>query len=133
MILLAILFMWLSQFKWLFVVIPKNIKIIDTFNVCPIYLQHRRFDFLLTHVKYHKFSFLTFRESLLAYNHLYISANSLFIFWLCPSKDSNLFNVLDKVVSSANIINLKRSLESAMSLIYIINRSGPKIDPWGHQ
>ena len=34
-------------------------------------------------------------------------------------------------MSSAYIINLKRSLESAMSLIYIINRSGPKIDPWG--
>ena len=49
MILLAILFMWLFQFK--------QIKIIYTFNVCPIYLQYRRFDFLLRHMKYHKFSF----------------------------------------------------------------------------
>ena len=34
-------------------------------------------------------------------------------------------------MSSAYIINLKKSLESAMSLIYITNMSGPKIDPWG--
>ena len=33
-------------------------------------------------------------------------------------------------MSSANIIHLKRSLESAMSLIYIINMIGLKIDLW---
>ena len=74
--------------------------------------------------------FLTFKESLLAFNHMHIFANSFF------SSLYNFFYILKFIqcTGKAYNINLNRSLESAMSLIYIIiNRSGPKIDPWGHQ
>ena len=50
---------------------------------------------------------------------------------LCKSLTHSMFAPSVKVVSIAYIKNLKKSLESTMSLIYIINRSDPKIDPWG--
>ena len=41
------------------------------------------------------------------------------------------FKVVNRVVSSAYIVNLKRSLEDVISLIYIINKRGPNVEPWG--
>ena len=57
--------------------------------------------------------------------------NSLFKVLTLGSVHLSLFNVLVEVVSPTYIMSLKkRSLENAMSLMYIINRS-PKMDPSG--
>ena len=39
--------------------------------------------------------------------------------------------VLESVVSSAYIMKWKRLLDSGKSCIYIMRRSGPKMEPWG--
>ncbi len=44
---------------------------------------------------------------------------------------SSLFRFVMSVVSSAKCMNLNNSLEWAMSFIYIMNKRGPKMEPWG--
>ena len=69
-----------------------------------------------------------FRDNKFALNHSFITANSEFIIFSICCTD---FPVKNKLVSSANII-VDNILEAKLrSLIYIWNRTGPKIDPWG--
>ena len=63
--------------------IPTFLNHLNSQSLSHLFATH----FILRHVKYKKKFFLTVRESLLAFSHLHIFANSLCIFWLWPSKD----------------------------------------------
>ncbi len=42
-----------------------------------------------------------------------------------------IYIVVERVVSSAYIMNLNKSLELAISFTYIIKGKGQSMDPWG--
>ncbi len=42
-----------------------------------------------------------------------------------------IYIVVERVVSSAYIMNLNKLLEFAISFTYIIKSKGPSMDPWG--
>ena len=69
-------------------------------------------------------------DSLLTISHSFIFDSSL----LMKSQlllFSEQFMEVDRVVSSAYIVQLNISLAAVMSFTYIMNRSGPNIDPCG--
>ena len=71
---------------------------------------------------------VTFSDNLFAENHMWIFSNSALITLI------SLFKSLSQqrlFVSSANKINLNILETLQMSLMYIINNFGPKIEPCG--
>ena len=73
-------------------------------------------------------SFFTLRESLFAVNQSVSLDNSLFNLF---SRCSQLLSEAIKLVSSAKSINLRILEQLCISFIDIINKSGPRMDPWG--
>ena len=71
---------------------------------------------------------------MLSANQSHILSSSIFILsviLICILIDLKLDILPIRVVSSAYKIKLNLSLAICKSLMYIINRSGPRIDPWG--
>ena len=76
--------------------------------------------------------FEVLRDSLLTINHSFFCDSSLLIkSQLLLLLFSEQFMEVDRVVSSAYIVKLNISRAAVMSLTYIMNRSGPNIDPCG--
>ena len=79
--------------------------------------------------------FEVLRDSLLTINHSFFCdrPSSLLIKsqLLLLLLFSEQFMEVDRVVSSAYIVKLNISRAAVMSLTYIMNRSGPNIDPCG--
>jgi len=73
-----------------------------------------------------KFVFLMFKESLFTLNHSCTLHNSSLIFL---KRFDMLLSDKNKFMSSANIIEFSFFDALHRSLIYIINRSGPSIEP----
>ena len=75
-----------------------------------------------------KLVLLIFRDNLFNLNHKVTFANSLFIF----SHNNSIYEPeANKLVSSANNTYFKNSDTLHRSLIYNINKKGPRIDPCG--
>ena len=70
----------------------------------------------------------TFSDNLFAENHMWIFSNSAFITLRSLSKSLSQQNIF---VSSANKINLNIFETLQISLMYLINNFGPKIEPCG--
>ena len=73
-------------------------------------------------------SFFSFKESLFTFSQFENFTNSVLIKLISASRftwDANRF------VSSANSTNFNNSDEFTISLIYMINNYGPRIDPCG--
>ena len=75
-----------------------------------------------------KCDFETFKVSLFSVSHVVIFSNSEFRISIA---DSMLYPSIKTLVSSANEIE-NISFETLLrSLIYIMNKSGPRTEPWG--
>ena len=77
------------------------------------------------------FVFEVLRDSLLTISHSFIFDSSLLIKSQLLLLFSEQFMEVDRVVSSAYIVKLNTALAALMSFTYIMNRSGPNIDPCG--
>ena len=100
-----------------------TISIVKLFNIIGKFWLDILFDLL----KSIALVFAVFKSSLLADNQSFIAISSLLIEW-CKLVMLLVLRVI--LVSSANNISLAFEAKG-ISLMYIRNRSGPKMEPWG--
>ena len=90
-------------------------------------MRNETFEILLF-VKTIKFVLAKFSDNLFIANHTLSLSNSLFI---VKHRFKILFPDANKLVSSANRTNFKISETFFISLMYVINNKGPRIEPCG--
>ena len=119
---------WLVQFRCLFIIMPRKLKLSTNAMSSPAILSEGSCIRFWGMWKTIALVLFIFSESLFAFNQLWKFVNS----WFNDSfLVSSLFRFVMSVVSSAKFINLNNSLEWAMSFIYMMNKRGPKMEPWG--
>lgn len=136
-ILFAILFVCLSHVMWSFIVTPKKLNSVTLSMTLPfITSEGISFGFIFFCLLWNIINlvFCTFKESLLTESHSNIFDSYIFISFDKVDGSAlfiNIFSGLDNVVSSAYKMKLNVLLAVGKSFIYIMNKSGPRIDPWG--
>ena len=118
---------WLVQFRCLFIIMPRKLKLSTNSMSVPAILSNGSCIRFWGMWKTIALVLFTLSESLFAFSQLWKFANSVFN---DSFRVSSFFRFVMSVVSSAKFMNLNNSLEWTMSFIYIINRRGPKMEPW---
>ena len=130
-ILLATKFVCESQLRFVSIFMPRKLKLLTNSIAIPAMFSCGSNIFFCGIWKTIAFVLFTFNDSLLTLSQSLTLANSLLILndsSICLSKT---FAVVNNVVSSAYMMNLNLSLHVMISLIYIVNKRGPSMDPWG--
>ena len=123
-----ILFVCESQLRFVSIFMPRKLKLLTNSIAIPAMFSCGSNIFFCDIWKTIAFVLFTFNDSL---SQSLTLANSLLILndsSICLSKT---FAVVNNVVSSAYMMNLNLSLHVMISLIYIVNKRGPSMDPWG--
>ena len=120
--------MWSFQFRYWSTITPKNLTLVTLCiaSLCKITSPWGFRFFHLDIIK--KWVLFTLRVSLLESNHSATLANSELSIWIAPSIESCWTYT---VVSSETRTNDKILLELTLSLMYIRNNNGPRIEPSG--
>ena len=128
-ILLQIELTWFSNFKCWSIKIPKNFVESVWFTWSDPNLRGRIVKFFLYENKM-KLVFLWLTASLFAWSHKETDSS-----WFSTVRAMNSLSWLSKehvkVLSSANKVKLKKGLHFGKSLMWMRNKSGPNIEPWG--
>ena len=130
-ILFATKFVCESQLRFVSIFMPRKLKLLTNSIAIPAMFSCGSGTFFCGMWKTIAFDLLTFNDSLLTLSQSLTLVNSLLILndrSVCLSKT---FAVVNNVVSSAYMMNLNLSLHLMISLIYIVNKRGPSMDPWG--
>ena len=130
-ILFATKFVCESQLRFVSIFMPRKLKLLTNSIAIPAMFSCGSETFFCGIWKTIAFDLFTFNDSLLTLSQSLTWVNSLLILndrSVCLSKT---FAVVNNVVSSAYMMNLNFSLHLMISLIYIVNKRGPSMDPWG--
>jgi hypothetical protein len=120
---------WSFHVKFWLKITPKNL-VLETCSILVLSINMSKLlvTGLVLVAKIMKFVFLIFSDNLFNLNQYDILVSSLLTLAIRLFKFVSLIN---RLVSSANIIMLNSLETLTMSLIYKMNKRGPRMDPWG--